>query len=148
MAALSPVRKAPWPSGGEAPWRWARRDSSALDGMEGSLAVNATSRYEGWRAVAGVATGIAVGTMLARPPTTSVTVVASGTNYMYADGAYYEQVYYGGEVSYQVVNAPAGVVISTLPGGCTTVVMQGASVHQCGPTYYQRVSAGYQVVVF
>ena len=67
---------------------------------------------------------------------------------MYADGAYYEQVYYGGEVTYQVVNAPAGVVIATLPGGCTTVVMQGASVHQCGSTYYKRVSSGYQVVVY
>ena len=52
--------------------------------------------YEGWRVAAGVATGIAVGTMLARPPTTSVTVVAGSTNYMYADGAYYEQVMYGG----------------------------------------------------
>ena len=116
--------------------------------MEGSLAVNATSLYEGWRAVAGVATGIAVGTMLARPPSTSVTVVSGGSNYSYADGAYYEQADHGGEVSYQVVNAPAGAVITTLPGGCTTVVMQGASVHQCGSTYYQRVSAGYQVVVY
>ena len=48
--------------------------------------------YEGWKVAAGVATGIAIGTMLARPPTTSVVVVSSGTNYMYADGAYYEQV--------------------------------------------------------
>ena len=97
---------------------------------------------------AGVATGIAIGTMLARPPTTSVTVVASGTNYMYTDGAYYEQVLYGGEVSYRVVTAPPGAIITTLPGGCTSTVMGGVSVHQCGPTYYQRVSAGYQVVVF
>ena len=35
--------------------------------------------YEGWRVAAGVATGIAIGTMLARPPTTSVTVVAGGS---------------------------------------------------------------------
>jgi hypothetical protein len=104
--------------------------------------------YEGWRVAAGVATGIAVGTMLARPPTTSVTVVTGGTNYMYADGAYYEQVMYGGEVSYQVVNAPAGAIITTLPGGCTTTVVGGVSVQQCGSTYYRRVSSGYQVVVF
>ena len=104
--------------------------------------------YEGWKVAAGVATGIAVGTMLARPPTTSVTVVASGTNYMYADGAYYEQVMYGGEVSYRVVAPPAGVIITTLPAGCTTTVMGGVSVQQCGPTYYKRVSNGYQVVVF
>jgi hypothetical protein len=95
-----------------------------------------------------VATGIAVGTMLARPPTASVTVVTGGTNYMYADGAYYEQVLYGGDVSYRVVQAPAGAIITTLPGGCTTTVMGGVSVQQCGTTYYKRVSNGYQVVVF
>ena len=95
-----------------------------------------------------MATGIAVGTMLARPPTTSVTVVSSGTNYMYADGAYYEQVMYGGQVSYRVVAAPAGAIITTLPGGCTATVVNGVTVSQCGATYYRRVSTGYQVVVF
>jgi hypothetical protein len=104
--------------------------------------------YEGWRVAAGVATGIAVGTMLARPPTTSVTVVAGGTPYMYADGAYYEKVMYGGEVSYRVVTAPVGAVITTLPAGCTATVVGGVAVSQCGATYYQRVSNGYQVVVF
>jgi uncharacterized protein DUF6515 len=104
--------------------------------------------YEGWRVAAGVATGIAVGTMLARPPTASVTVVAGGTNYMYSDGAYYEQVMYGGDVSYRVVPAPAGAIITTLPGGCTSTVVGGVAVSQCGPTYYQRVSNGYRVVVF
>src|SRR5262245_4006537 len=104
--------------------------------------------YEGWRVAAGVGAGIAIGTMLARPPATSTTVVVSGTPYMYADGAYYEKVYYGGDVSYRVVTAPAGAIITTLPGGCTTTVMGGVSVQQCGTTYYQRVSTGYRVVVF
>jgi hypothetical protein len=104
--------------------------------------------HEGWRTAAGVATGIAVGTMLARPPAASVTVVAGGANYMYAGGAYYEQVFYGGQVSYRVVTAPAGAIITTLPGGCTTTVMGGVAVQQCGPTYYRRVSTGYQVVVY
>ena len=75
-------------------------------------------------------------------------MVVSGSSYMYADGAYYEQVMYGGQVSYQVVPAPAGAIITTLPGGCTTVVRNGASYSQCGTTYYQRVSTGYSVVVF
>jgi hypothetical protein len=104
--------------------------------------------YEGWRVAAGVGAGIAIGTMLARPPTTHVTVVSGGTSYMYADGAYYQQVFYQGQVSYQVVTAPAGVIITTLPAGCTTTVMNGVSVQHCGTTYYQRVSNGYQVVVF
>jgi hypothetical protein len=104
--------------------------------------------YEGWRVAAGVGVGIAIGTMLARPPTTHVTVVTGGTSYMYADGSYYQQVMYQGQVSYQVVTAPAGAIITTLPAGCTTTVMNNVSVQQCGTTYYQRVSTGYQVVVF
>ena len=56
--------------------------------------------------------------------------------------------YYGGDVSYRVVEAPPGAIITTLPAGCTTTVMGGVSVQQCGGTYYQRVSTGYQVVVF
>jgi hypothetical protein len=104
--------------------------------------------HEGWKVAAGVATGIAVGTMLARPPAQSTTVVVAGSSYMYSDGAYYERVYYGGEVSYRVVGAPPGAVIVSLPGGCTTTVINGIGYQQCGPTYYQRVSSGYQVVVF
>jgi hypothetical protein len=67
---------------------------------------------------------------------------------MYADGAYYEQVSYGGQMSYRVVTTPAGAIITALPGGCTTTVMGGVSVQQCGHTYYRRVSTGYHVVVF
>ena len=51
-------------------------------------------------------------------------------------------------MTYRVVPAPAGVIIATLPAGCTTTVMGGVSVQQCGSTYYKRVSNGYQVVVF
>lgn len=62
--------------------------------------------YEGWRAVAGVGVGIAVGTMLARPPATSTTVVVNGTSY-YQDGqTYYLPTYSGGQVVYQVVPPP------------------------------------------
>jgi hypothetical protein len=130
-------------------------------GEEGAVGVGryggvvAGERYEsheGWKVAAGVAagvaTGIAIGTMVSRPPTTSVTVVSSGTSYMYSDGAYYEQVMYGGQVQYRVVSAPAGAIITTLPGGCTTTIMNNVSVQQCGTTYYRRVSTGYQVVVF
>jgi uncharacterized protein DUF6515 len=53
----------------------------------------------------------------------------------------------GGEVAYQVVPAPAGAIIATLPAGCTTVNVGGVAYSQCGPTHYQRVSNGYQVVV-
>jgi hypothetical protein len=29
------------------------------------------------------------------------------------------------------------VYVATLPRGCTTVVIEGTSLHQCGATYYQ-----------
>ena len=86
--------------------------------------------------------------MIARPPTAAVTVAVAGTNYYYSDGAYYSRVYYGGDVQYQVVSAPAGAMITTLPGGCTTYMHGGIGYHQCGGTYYQPVSGGFRVVVF
>ena len=48
---------------------------------------------------------------------------------------------------YQVVAPPAGAIIATLPASCTSVNVGGAAYTQCGPTYYTRVSTGYQVVV-
>jgi hypothetical protein len=40
------------------------------------------------------------------------------------------------------------VIITTLPSGCASTTVSGVAVSQCGNTYYQRVSNGYQVVVF
>lgn len=37
------------------------------------------------------------------------------------------------------------VYVATLPGGCSTVVIEGTSLYQCGATYYQ--SSGNQYVV-
>jgi len=38
------------------------------------------------------------------------------------------------------------VYIATLPRGCTTVVMEGMTLHQCGGTYYQPYKNQYVVV--
>ena len=35
---------------------------------------------------------------------------------------------------------------ATLPMGCTTVVIEGATLHQCGGTYYQPYNNQYVVV--
>jgi hypothetical protein len=48
---------------------------------------------------------------------------------------------------YQVVPAPAGAVIATLPGGCVARIVGAVSYQYCGGVYYQRISTGYQVVV-
>ena len=42
---------------------------------------------------------------------------------------------------------PAGAIIATLPAGCAAQVVGAVTYQQCGGTYYQRVSTGYQVVV-
>jgi len=38
------------------------------------------------------------------------------------------------------------VTVAALPVGCTTVVIEGVSLHQCGATYYQTSGTQYVVV--
>ena len=73
-------------------------------------------------------------------------MVESSTYYVH-DNVYYTRVVTGGEVAYQVVAPPPGAIITTLPAGCTTAQVSGATYSQCGPTYYSKVATGYQVVV-
>lgn len=39
------------------------------------------------------------------------------------------------------------VYVATLPPGCTTVIIEGTSLHHCGTTYYQVYDSKYVVVV-
>ena len=116
-------------------------------GRRGVVVGNQYESYEAWRVVAGVGTAIAVGTMLARPPSAAVTITHGGASYWYEGGAYYTRVISGGSTVYQVVSPPAGIVIATLPAGCSSVQVGGVAYSQCGGTHYQRVSNGYRVVV-
>jgi hypothetical protein len=38
------------------------------------------------------------------------------------------------------------IYAATLPRGCTTVIVEGASLHHCGGTYYQPYGGQYVVV--
>jgi hypothetical protein len=38
------------------------------------------------------------------------------------------------------------VYVATLPRGCTTVVIEGTALQQCGTTYYQAAGSQYVVV--
>jgi hypothetical protein len=126
----------------------AGEEGVAAAGRYGGVVVgNHYESYEAWRVAAGVGTAIAVGTMLTRPPTSSVTVTVDGSSYWYSGGAYYTRVMSGGAVTYQVVNAPVGAIITTLPAACQSVRVGNVAYSQCGTTYYQRVATGYQVVV-
>lgn len=123
-------------------------EGAAAVGRYGGVVVgDRYESYDAWKAVAAVGAGIAIGTMLAKPPTTAVTVAVSGSTYYYAEGAYYTRVMSEGSMVYQVVAPPAGAIISTLPAGCSSVRVGNVAYSQCGPTYYQRVGNGYQVVV-
>ncbi len=59
--------------------------------------------------------------MLAKPPAAAKTVVVTESTYLYEDGVYYTKVMSSGSVVYQVVDAPAGAIVTTLPAGCKSV---------------------------
>jgi hypothetical protein len=40
----------------------------------------------------------------------------------------------------------SAVYVAALPSGCTTVVIEGTSVYQCGTSYYQPYGNQYEVV--
>lgn len=40
----------------------------------------------------------------------------------------------------------SSIYVGALPAGCRTVVVQGASLYQCGTTYYQPYGNQYEVV--
>lgn len=123
-------------------------EGAAAVGRYGNVVVgDRYESYDAWKAVAAVGTGIAIGTMLAKPPAAAAPVAVSGTTYLYQDGVFYTKVMSSGAVVYQVVEPPAGAIITTLPAGCESVRVGDASYTQCGPTFYARVSTGYQVVV-
>ena len=85
----------------------AGEEGVAAVGRHGSVVVgDRYEDYDAWRAVAGVTAAIAVGTMLARPPSAATTVVVAGTTYWVHDNTYYARVMNGGDVAYQVVAPP------------------------------------------
>ncbi len=62
--------------------------------------------YGAGAVVAGVVTGLAIGSIVASVPTTCTTVYANGIAYRNCSGTYYEPYYQGSTVSYRVVNSP------------------------------------------
>lgn len=50
----------------------------------------------------------------------------------------YRRMYYNGHVWYVGVGYPVGWYAESLPGGCVTVVHEGATYYYCGGTYYQK----------
>ena len=90
---------------------------------------------DAWKTAAGIAVGvaggIAIGTLLSKPPAQAAPVTVSNNNYYYDSGSFYTKAMHEGEVVYQVVEPPAGAVVPTLPAGCT-------SVNKGGPAFAVR----------
>ena len=123
-------------------------EGAAAVGRYGGVVVGERyESYDAWRAVAAVGAGIAIGTMLAKPPAAATTVVVSGATYYVHDNTYYTRVMTGGEVAYQVVAPPGGAPSATLPSDCKPATVNNQPYMRCGPTYYAKVQHGYQVVV-
>ena len=166
MARSSRVMKATPPSAGTATSSRVRRSTSrgaavgrrgaVVVGEEGAAAVgryggvvvgDRYESYDAWRAVAAVGAGIAIGTMLAKPPAAATTVVVSGSTYYVHDNVYYTKVMSSGEVAYQVVEPPAGAPIATLPAGCTGVHGRQRDVHAVWHDVLHEGGERLQVVV-
>jgi hypothetical protein len=85
----------------------AGEEGAAAVGRHGGVVVgNRYESYEGWRLAAGVGAAIAIGTMLAVPPTAATTLVVNGTTYWVHQNTYFARVMTGGAVAYQVVAKP------------------------------------------
>lgn len=102
--------------------------------------------WDAWGAVAGFGVGMVIGTMLAEPPAEATTVVVTGTPYYVYEDTYFEEVYYEGEVQYQAVPPPPGVVVNSLPGGCSETMVADVTYQLCDNVYYLPVADGYEVV--
>ena len=112
----------------------------------GESGVHTYETHEGLRVAAGVATGIAIGAMIASPPLYASGIVVDGVGYYYDDGTYYQEVYSEGEVAYQVIEPPIGAVVEELPAGCSDYDLDGVTYKNCGGTYYEPDGLSWKVV--
>ena len=91
--------------------------------------------------IAGAMTAAAIGAMVAAPPPAATTVVVQEHRYYYADHTFYEPVYHGGTVAYQVVAPPPGAVVPVLPAGCTAQQRgEPGATQQIAPSFFMQKS--------
>src|SRR5262245_12346164 len=102
--------------------------------------------YNSWSGVAPPGAMIPIGTIVENVPASAMPVMVNGTRYYYQNSVFLTEVFDGSTVVYQVVPAPVGAVVGTLPYGCTQQLYNGQPFSICGNTYYQQVAGGYQVI--
>jgi hypothetical protein len=74
-------------------------------------------------------------------PPAAVTVQANGQSYECLSGVFY-QASYTGQISYQVVQAPIGATVHSLPAGAQQQVIGGAAYFNYGTTGSAHFTAG------
>ncbi|HSP06262.1 MAG TPA: DUF6515 family protein [Acidobacteriota bacterium] len=102
--------------------------------------------YNGYYNSAPAGAMLPMGTVLQYLPSSAVPVMVGGARYYHDSGVYFAEVFDGTAVVYQVVEAPLGAVVTSLPAGCAVQNYNGKSITVCGNTYYMQVAGGYQVV--
>jgi len=105
--------------------------------------------YNSWSAGSTVANApIPMGVVLQYAPASAMPIMVGGARYYYdnTNNVYFQEVFDGGAVVYEVVPAPYGAVITVLPSGCVPQYFNGKSFMLCGATYYKQVAGGYEVV--
>lgn len=71
--------------------------------------------------------------------------VSVGYNrYHYRDGRFYQPSWFG--FSIVIGTPPFGAIVTGLPSGCRTVLVNGAPYYYYGGIYYRRHASGYVVV--
>jgi hypothetical protein len=103
--------------------------------------------WDEWWLMAGVTTGIVIGTLLAEPPPDHTIIYVSGVPYYYYDSVFYAPVMQGTTVVYQVIPPPVGAIAPALPADCTTQSVNGVTHWICADAAYIEVPTGYEVVV-
>jgi len=91
---------------------------------------------------------IQVGTVVESLPSSAIPVMVSGSRYYYYSeyNTFLAEVYDGYGIVYEIVPAPIGAVVSTLPSNCMAQYINGKSFTVCGGIYFQQVAGGYEVV--
>ena len=95
-----------------------------------------------------VGSPIQVGSVVENLPSSAIPVMVSGSRYYYYSeyNVFLTEVYDGYGIVYEIVPAPIGAVISTLPPNCMAQFINGKSITVCGGVYFQQVAGGYEVV--
>ncbi len=66
-------------------------------------------------------------------------------NYYYDEGVYYKESS-GEKKGYDVVQAPSGIEITTLPSGYTTTIAENMKYYYHGGAFYIQTDSSYKVV--